>query len=300
MNASGSLSGRRFWQSPLPWWDFWILQGVARSPWGPSLCTARGWSCWKTVWRGFTRRSRARIGKRLSWRRRLYCLLSHLPSFVSWISWRFPSSPVCLCHLVKWLFRVSSGLESRSLSCSLEHTFNIGSKFDAFEFPVNTSETPREIPDQPWFGTREDSSWLLMEVACLLEDASSNYSSSCPLSGRISIITYVFGFLFLTFAIFLLTRAEVSVLLNYFQLRGEDHRWWWRSFDTGGSTALYVFRYFFYYFKQLESNSPATYNMLYTLDTWLWSLSDFYLMTGTIGFLMNGTIGFMSSLRFFL
>lgn len=28
----------------------------------------------------------------------------------------------------------------------------------------------------------------------------------------------------------------------------EDHRWWWRSFLCGGSTALFVYGYCFYYY----------------------------------------------------
>jgi hypothetical protein len=28
----------------------------------------------------------------------------------------------------------------------------------------------------------------------------------------------------------------------------EDHRWWWRSFLCGGSTAMFVYGYCFYYF----------------------------------------------------
>jgi hypothetical protein len=39
----------------------------------------------------------------------------------------------------------------------------------------------------------------------------------------------------------------------YFQLCGEDYHWWWRSFFTAGSSALYLFIYAAYYFvTQLE------------------------------------------------
>lgn len=28
----------------------------------------------------------------------------------------------------------------------------------------------------------------------------------------------------------------------------EDHQWWWRSFMCGGSTAMFVYGYCFYYY----------------------------------------------------
>jgi hypothetical protein len=40
----------------------------------------------------------------------------------------------------------------------------------------------------------------------------------------------------------------VVFLLPVLQLAVEDHRWWWRSFLCGGSTAMFVYGYCFYYF----------------------------------------------------
>merc|ERR1712238_425496 len=59
---------------------------------------------------------------------------------------------------------------------------------------------------------------------------------------------YVFGFLLLVFTILIVTCAEITVLFCYFQLCGENYHWWWRSFCTAGSTALYVFIYSIFYF----------------------------------------------------
>jgi hypothetical protein len=38
------------------------------------------------------------------------------------------------------------------------------------------------------------------------------------------------------------------LLSTVLQLAVEDHRWWWRSFLCGGSTAMFVYGYCFYYF----------------------------------------------------
>ena len=99
---------------------------------------------------------------------------------------------------------------------------------------------------------------------------------------------YVFGFLLLVFLISLITCAEITAIITYFQLCSEDYRWWWRSFANGGATALYFFAYSIVYFQQLEANSPATY-ILYFGYMALASLA--------LGLLM-GVVGVASSLWF--
>ena len=53
---------------------------------------------------------------------------------------------------------------------------------------------------------------------------------------------YVFGFLLVVFFILAVTCAEITIVLTYFQLCGEDYEWW-RSFCTSGACAVYVFLY---------------------------------------------------------
>ena len=53
--------------------------------------------------------------------------------------------------------------------------------------------------------------------------------------------------------ILVITCAEISIVLCYFQLCNEDYNWWWRSFLNSGSAGLYLFGYaFVYFFTQLE------------------------------------------------
>jgi hypothetical protein len=40
----------------------------------------------------------------------------------------------------------------------------------------------------------------------------------------------------------------IVIALTYFQLAAEDHRWWWRSFLSGGCVGL------FYYFNHSGMN----------------------------------------------
>jgi transmembrane 9 superfamily protein 2/4 len=39
---------------------------------------------------------------------------------------------------------------------------------------------------------------------------------------------YIFGFLFIVFIILVITCAEITVVMCYFQLCAEDYNWWWR------------------------------------------------------------------------
>jgi len=160
-----------------------------------------------------------------------------------------------------------------------------GYKVDPIEFPVNTSNIPRQIPDQPWFMGAPFTllvGGIMPFGSCFLElyfIMSSVWMNQ---------YYYVFGFLFLVFLILLVTCAEITVLFTYFQLCGEDYQWWWRSYLTSGSTALYVFAYSFMYFKQLDANTFATYILYFGYM----SLLSFAL------FLMTGSVGALTSLWF--
>ena len=53
--------------------------------------------------------------------------------------------------------------------------------------------------------------------------------------------------------ILVITCAEITIVMCYFQLCAEDYNWWWRSFLTSGSSAGYMFAYsVFYFFTKLE------------------------------------------------
>lgn len=160
-----------------------------------------------------------------------------------------------------------------------------GYKQDAIEYPVKTSNIPRQIPDQPWFMSVPFSLFiggLLPFGACFVE------LYFILASVWMDYYYYVFGFLLLVFIILIVTCAEITLLFNYFQLCNENYHWWWRSFGTAGSTAIWVFMYSFVYFQQLEANSFSTYVLYFG-----------YMGLASLGlFLMTGFIGVGSSLWF--
>lgn len=155
-----------------------------------------------------------------------------------------------------------------------------GYKKDALTFPVVTSNIPRQIPELPWY--------LNSVVVCMLGGVLPFGACFVEMFFIMSSIWmdqyyYVFGFLLLSYVILVVTCAEITIVLCYFQLCAEDYRWWWRSFLTSGSTAFYVFMYAAYYFARLQSNMFVTY-CLYFGYMGLISFGVF-LMTGAVGFL---------------
>lgn len=130
-----------------------------------------------------------------------------------------------------------------------------GYRQEAIEFPVVTSNIPRPIPEQPWYLTPLLTGLLggiLPFGACFVElffIMSSIWMDQ---------YYYVFGFLLLVFVILGVTCAEISIVMNYFQLCSEDYRWWWRSLTVPGSTAIYVFLYSIIYFARLQTTMWVT------------------------------------------
>mmetsp|Transcript_12740 Transcript_12740/g.17802 ORF Transcript_12740/g.17802 Transcript_12740/m.17802 type:complete len:644 (+) Transcript_12740:2-1933(+) len=94
---------------------------------------------------------------------------------------------------------------------------------------------------------------------------------------------YMFGFLFIVFVILVITCAEITIVMCYFQLCHEDYHWWWRAFLTAGSSAIYLFLYSIMYFCTKMQIVKAVSTMLFFGYMFLISLG-FFLVTGTIGF----------------
>lgn len=114
--------------------------------------------------------------------------------------------------------------------------------------PVKTNQIPRQIPDPTTLSTT--TSWLSylnhpipsILLSGILPFAAIAIELYFILSSLWSAhIYYMFGFLFLSYGLMLVTTAAVTILNVYFMLCTEDYRWQWRAFLTAGSCSLYVF-----------------------------------------------------------
>ena len=155
-----------------------------------------------------------------------------------------------------------------------------GYKRPALEDPVRTNKIPRQIPPQSLYmhpivsmlvGGILPFGAVFIEVYFILGSMWQHQ------------FYYLFGFLSLVFVILIITCAEISIVLAYFQLCAEDYKWWWRSFFAPGSSALYLFGYsMFYFYSRLDITKmvPA---LMYFGYMSIVSLS-FFALTGTVGF----------------
>ncbi|XP_043695225.1 transmembrane 9 superfamily member 8-like [Telopea speciosissima] len=156
----------------------------------------------------------------------------------------------------------------------------VGFKKPAIEEPVKTNKIPRQIPEQAWYmnpvfsvliGGILPFGAVFIELFFILTSIWLHQSY------------YIFGFLFIVFVILVVTCAEITIVLCYFQLCSEDYLWWWRSYLTSGSSAFYLFLYAtFYFFTKLEITKPIS-GVLYFGYMLIVSYA-FFVLTGTIGF----------------
>jgi len=154
-----------------------------------------------------------------------------------------------------------------------------GFRKPAIELPVRTNQVARKIPDQPWFTHSIFMSLVggLLPFGAVFTELFFIMSSLWQHQ-----FYYLFGFLALVLVILIITCAEISIALTYFQLTSEDYHWWWRSFSASGSSAVYVFLYSVLYFSSRLQIDKLVSTLLYFGYMFIIS-AMFGLLTGSIG-----------------
>ena len=141
----------------------------------------------------------------------------------------------------------------------------VGARFgyrqESFEFPVSTNFIRRPIPSQPWF------LWVpcTMAIGGILPYYSCHVELHLMQAHALSGLYYYHSFEFLmwVFVIALVTCAEVTILLNYWQLGRKNYHWWWRSFTNAGSAALFVFLWSLNYFHTTIRDSQFSAHVIW-------------------------------------
>mmetsp|Transcript_8616 Transcript_8616/g.13214 ORF Transcript_8616/g.13214 Transcript_8616/m.13214 type:complete len:652 (-) Transcript_8616:177-2132(-) len=156
-----------------------------------------------------------------------------------------------------------------------------GYRRETSQHPVRTNSIPRQIPPQAWYMHPAVSFFL----AGVLPFGAVSVELFFIMSALwLHQIYYVFGFLFVVLVIMVATCAEITVVMCYAQLCGEDYRWWWRSFFTSGSSALYLYLYSIWYF--VTKLSITSFVSVFFYFTYMLMISIFFfLLTGCVGFL---------------
>jgi len=151
-----------------------------------------------------------------------------------------------------------------------------GGEFDA---PCRVSKVQREIPPMDWY--REG--WFQIIVAGFLPFSAIYIELYYIFSSVWGHRPYtLYGILLLVFVILLVVTIEIQISLTYFQLAAEDHRWWWRSLLSGGSTAVYIYGYAMFYFSHRSDLSGTLQSAFYFGYTAMACLA-FFMMLGTVG-----------------
>jgi len=157
------------------------------------------------------------------------------------------------------------------------------SEFDA---PTRTKHIAREIPPIPWYR----HSLIQIPTAGFLPFSAiyiELYYIYSSVWGRSSY--NLWGILFIVFIILMIVTASITIALTYFQLSMEDHRWWWRSFLSGGSTGLFIFAYSLFYYAYRSRMYGVLQGSFYF--GYMTLICYFF-------FIMLGTVGWFSSLVF--
>ncbi|KAK7411571.1 hypothetical protein VNO78_03006 [Psophocarpus tetragonolobus] len=127
---------------------------------------------------------------------------------------------------------------------------HFGYKKSVAEEPMKTNKIARQIPEHPWYM----NSVFSILIAGILQFGAVFFELLFILTSTwLHQFYYIFGFLFIVFIILIVTCAEITIVLCYFQLCSEDYLWWWRLYLTLGSSTLYLFLYAaFYFFPKLD------------------------------------------------
>jgi len=155
-----------------------------------------------------------------------------------------------------------------------------------FYAPCRTKHFPRGIPLVPWY--RQSPVQMLMAgflpFSAIYIELYYVYASVWGHSSYT-----LFGILMLVFVLLLIVTACITIALTYFQLSMEDHKWWWRSYLSGGSTGLFIYAYsFFYYYYRSRMFGVVQASFYF----------GYMLLICYFFFIMLGTVGFYSSLVF--
>ena len=157
---------------------------------------------------------------------------------------------------------------------------------ETFAAVVKPSAIPRPIPPQPWY---------CHPVLVVLVSGGIPFSVvSLELymimdSIWLDQFYYVYGFLAMTFVLGCVACMEVTLVVLYFQLNREDHRWWWSSFCVSGSLGIWIWCYSIWYMIQ-------HYDMISFLPALIY-ISYMTLMSLT-AFLVFGVVGYYTSVWF--
>ena len=149
-----------------------------------------------------------------------------------------------------------------------------------YEPPCRTAKVPRQIPAVPWYRSAAAQMFMAGFLPFSAISIELHYIFASVWGHKVYTL---YGILFLAFGLLTLVTAFITIALTYFQLAAEDHRWWWRSFLSGGMVGVFIYAYcFFYYFNHsgMTGFLQTSFYFGYMANV----AFAFFLMMGSVGF----------------
>eukprot|EP01103_Thecamoeba_quadrilineata_P006045 TRINITY_DN15780_c0_g1_i2.p1 TRINITY_DN15780_c0_g1~~TRINITY_DN15780_c0_g1_i2.p1 ORF type:complete len:488 (-),score=39.97 TRINITY_DN15780_c0_g1_i2:22-1485(-) len=166
----------------------------------------------------------------------------------------------------------------------------IGSRFGNRSLPeeqkVAVNLLPRDIPDLPWYSNYYVTTLLggILPFGVVFIELFFVFTSLW-----LHQFYLMFGFLVMVFFILAITSGEIAIVLCYYQLCSEDYNWWWKSFLTPGSSALYMLLFSVYYYSTKMHITRFVSMVLFF---------GYSLIMAFFLFVLTGFVGFWCSLVF--
>ena len=149
-----------------------------------------------------------------------------------------------------------------------------------YEPPCRTAKVPRQIPAVPWYRSAPAQMFMAGFLPFSAISIELHYIFASVWGHKVYTL---YGILFLAFGLLTLVTSFITIALTYFQLAAEDHRWWWRSFLSGGMVGAFIYAYcFFYYFNHsgMTGFLQTAFYFGYMANVAL----GFFLVMGAVGF----------------
>lgn len=158
----------------------------------------------------------------------------------------------------------------------------IGIKQKTIKTPCRVNPFPNPIPNKPWFFRIK---YLVILTGIFPFGAVFIEFLYIMASLWRYQIYFLFGFLWISLIVLIITSAEISIIVVYLCLCKGDYNWWWKCFFISGSPTIYIFGSSVFYFFNLNIVRVSSFFIYFGAMTLISSV--IFLICGAMGLLIT-------------